>query len=64
MNIRTGVQIAFCAAGEFSLALPNNETVGRGKRCHRTKNQLLAESFLVKHMYTPSTANSAGLRLS
>lgn len=63
MNIRTGIQMAFCVAGEFSLALPNHERVGRGETCH-IKNQLLAESILVKHMYTPSSANSAGLRLS
>lgn len=64
MSIRTGIQTAFCVAGELSLALPNHETVGRGETCHIRKNQLLAESFLVKHIYTPSPANSAGLRLS
>lgn len=64
MNIRTDIHMAFCAAGEFCLALPNHEAVERGGRCHRTKNQLLAEIFLVKHMYIPSSANSACLRLS
>jgi len=56
MSIRSAM--AFCAAGEFPLALPNHENVERGGRCDRTKNQL-AESFLVKYMYKPSSANSA-----
>lgn len=59
MNIRAGIQMAFCIAGEFSLTLPNHETVGGGETCHITENQLLAESFLVKRMYTPSSADSA-----
>jgi len=47
MNIRTDIQMAFCAAGEFSLAFPNHETVERGETC-QIKNQLVAERFFSK----------------
>lgn len=52
MNIRTGIQMAFCAAGEFSLAFLNHETVEGGETSHNKESTSCREVFSKTYVHT------------